>query len=45
VTLLAHHAGEALILTAALAGGLPGSLLLMRAAIVDLARRRGRRRR
>jgi hypothetical protein len=44
MTLIAHHAGEQLILTAALGSGL-GSLLFVRAGIAELARRRWRRRR
>ncbi len=43
MTLIAHHAGEALILTAAIGGGLSGSLLLLRAGIAQLASRRWRR--
>ena len=42
---IAHHAGEHLILTAALGTGLSGSLLIVRAGIAQLARRRGWRRR
>jgi hypothetical protein len=42
--LIAHHAGEELILTAAIGSGLlSGSLLVMRARIAQLARRRWRR--
>jgi len=44
VTLIAHHAGEELILTAAIGSGLlSGWLLVMRAGIAELARRRWRR--
>jgi hypothetical protein len=43
MTLIAHHAGEELILTAVIGSGLSGSLLLLRAGIADLARRRWRR--
>jgi hypothetical protein len=42
---IAHHAGEHLILTAALGTGLSGSLLIVRVGIAQLARRRGWRRR
>jgi hypothetical protein len=44
VTVIAHHAGEQVILGAALASGLlSGSLLVMRARLAELARRwRGR---
>jgi len=42
---IAHHAGEHLILSAALGTGLSGSLLFFRAGIAQLARRRGWRRR
>jgi hypothetical protein len=45
VTVIAHHAGEHLILTAAIGGGLSGSLLFLRARIAELARRRWRRQR
>jgi hypothetical protein len=46
MTLLAHHAGEELILTAAIGSGLlSGSLLVLRARMADVARRRRRRRR
>ena len=45
MTVIAHHAGEHLILTAAIGGGLSGSLLFLRAGIVELARRRWRRQR
>jgi hypothetical protein len=38
---IAHHAGEHIILSAALATGLSGSLLMVRAGIAQLARRRG----
>ena len=45
MTLIAHHAGEELILTAAIGSGLlSGSLLVLRARIAELARRRPRRR-
>ncbi len=43
MTVIAHHAGEQLILTAVFGSGLSGSLLLLRAGIADLARRRWRR--
>ncbi len=44
MTLIAHHAGEQLILTAAIGSGLlSGSLLVLRARIEGLARRRRRR--
>ncbi len=43
MTLIANHAGEELILTAVIGGGLSGSLLFLRAGIVQLARRRWRR--
>ena len=44
MTLFAHHAGEQLILTAAIGSGLlSGSLIVLRAGIADLARRRWRR--
>ena len=43
---LAHHAGEQLILTAAIGSGLlSGWLLVLRAGIAQLARRRWRRHR
>ena len=46
MTVIAHHAGEQLILTAAIGSGvLSGSLLVLRARIVELARRRWRRHR
>ncbi len=45
MTLMAHHAGEQLILTAVVGGGLSGSLLLLRASIAELARRRWHRHR
>ncbi len=46
MTVIAHHAGEELILTAALGSGLlSGSLLVLRARIAELARRRRRRHR
>jgi hypothetical protein len=42
--LIAHHAGEQLILTAAIGSGvLSGSLLVLRARLAELARRRWRR--
>ena len=44
--LIAHHAGEELILNAAVGGGLlSGSLLFVRTHIAELARRRWRRHR
>ena len=44
MTPIAHHAGEQLILTAAIGSGLlSGSLLVLRARIAELARRRWRR--
>ena len=44
MTLIAHHAGEELILTAAIGSGLvSGSLLVMRARLAELLRRRRRR--
>jgi hypothetical protein len=44
VSLIAHHAGEELILTAAIGSGLlSGSLLVLRASLAELARRRWRR--
>ena len=44
MTVIAHHAGEQLILTAAIGSGLlSGSLLVLRARLAELARR-GRRR-
>ncbi len=44
MTLIAHHAGEQLILTAAIGSGLlSGSLLVLRAGLAELARRRWRR--
>ncbi|MDQ3095509.1 MAG: hypothetical protein M3Q82_06070 [Actinomycetota bacterium] len=44
MTVIAHHAGEELILTAALGSGLlSGSLLVLRARLAELARRRWRR--
>ena len=44
MTLFAHHAGEQLILTAAIGSGLlSGSLLVLRARLAELARRRWRR--
>ena len=45
MTVIAHHAGEQLILTAAIGSGLlSGSLLFLRARLAELARRRWRRR-
>ena len=45
MTLIAHHAGEQLILTAAIGSGLlSGSLVVLRARMTELARRRRRRR-
>ena len=41
MTPIAHHAGEHLIVTAAIGSGLSGSLLFLRAGIAELARRRG----
>ena len=43
--LIAHHAGEHLILTAAIGGGVSGSLFVLRAGIAEFARRRWRRQR
>jgi hypothetical protein len=44
MTVIAHHAGEQLILTAAIGSGvLSGSLLVLRARLAVLARRRWRR--
>jgi hypothetical protein len=44
VTVIAHHAGEELILSAAIASGLlSGSLLVVRARLAELARRRRKR--
>jgi hypothetical protein len=41
MTAIAHHAGEELILTAAIGSGLlSGSLLVLRARLAELARRR-----
>ena len=46
MTPLANHAGEQLILAAAIGSGvLSGSLLLVRASITELVRRRWRRHR
>jgi hypothetical protein len=42
---IAHHAGEHIILSAALGTGLSGSLLMVRAGIAQFARRRPWRRR
>ena len=45
MTPIAHHAGEQLILTAAIGTGvLSGSVIFLRARITELARRRRRRR-
>jgi hypothetical protein len=41
--LIAHHAGEEMILTAAIGTGLSGSLLLLRSGIAQLVRGRWRR--
>jgi hypothetical protein len=44
VTLIAHHVGEELILTAAIGSGLlSSSLLVLRARLAELASRRSRR--
>ncbi len=44
MTVIAHHAGEQLILTAAVGSGLlSGGLLVLRARVAELARRRWRR--
>jgi hypothetical protein len=44
MTPIAHHAGEQLILTAAIGSGLLScSLLVLRARLTELARRRKRR--
>jgi hypothetical protein len=44
MTVIAHHAGEELILAAALGSGLlSASLLVLRARVAELARRRWRR--
>jgi hypothetical protein len=44
MTLLAHHAGEQLILIGAIGSGLlSGSLLILRVRLTELARRRRRR--
>ena len=44
MTRIAHHAGEELILTAAIGSGLlSGSLLVLRARIAEFAKRRRRR--
>jgi len=45
MTPIAHHGGEALILTAAIGSGLSGWLLLLRLGTAELARLRRRRRR
>jgi hypothetical protein len=46
MTVIAHHAGEELILIGAIGSGLlSGSLLVLRAGIADFARRRWRRHR
>ena len=43
MTLIAHHAGEQLILTAAIGSGLlSGSLLVLRARLAELVQRRSR---
>jgi hypothetical protein len=44
MTVIAHHAGEHLILAAAIGSGLlSGSLLVLRARMAELVRRRRRR--
>jgi hypothetical protein len=44
MTVIAHHAGEQLILTVAIGSGLlSGSLLVLRTRMAELARRRRRR--
>jgi hypothetical protein len=44
MTVIAHHAGEELILSAVLGSGLlSGSLLVLRARLAELARRRRQR--
>jgi hypothetical protein len=44
VTVVAHHAGEQLILAAVIGSGLlSGSLLVLRTRMAELARRRSRR--
>ena len=44
MNVIAHHAGEQLILTAVIGSGLlSGSLLFLRAGIAELVRRRWRR--
>jgi hypothetical protein len=44
MTLIAHHAGEQLLLTAVIGSGvLSGSLLVLRTRLEELARRRRRR--
>ena len=44
MTVIAHHAGEQLILNAVIGTGLlSGSLLVLRARLAELARRRWRR--
>jgi len=46
MTVIAQHAGEQLILTAAIGSGLfSGALLVLRARIAELVRRRWRRHR
>ena len=46
MTLIAHHAGEQLLVTAVIGSGLlSGSLLVVRTRIAELARRRWRRNR
>ena len=44
MTPIAHHAGEHLIVAAAIGSGLSGSLLFLRAGIAQLVRHRGWRR-
>jgi hypothetical protein len=46
MTVIAHHAGEELILGAAIGSGLfSGTLLFLRASIAEIASRRSRRHR
>ena len=46
MTVIAHHAGEQLLVTAVIGSGLlSGSLLVVRTRIAELARRRWRRNR
>ena len=46
MTVIAHHAGEQLVLIAAIGSGLlSGSLVVLRAGIAEVARNRWRRRR